>query len=70
MNVHRRGKPVSTDTINYDTPANDDGSTRTQLFFGTKSLISDIYDMNIDKQFVNTLEDNIDAWEAMSKLIN
>ena len=59
FNVKRRHEPVATDTIYSNTPAIDDGSTSAQIFVGTKTLVTDIYGMKHDKEFVNTLEDNI-----------
>ena len=70
LNVKRRSEPVSTDTVYSDTPAIDDGSTCAQFFVGTKTLITDVYGMKTDKQFVNTLEDNIRKRGAMDKLIS
>ena len=49
-------KPVATDTMDYDTPAIDDGSTFSQLFVGAKSLVSDSYGMKTYNQVVNTLK--------------
>ena len=70
MNVYRRDKPVATDTIYSDTHVIDDGYTCDQLFVGTKSLVSYVYGMKTDKQLVNTLEENICACGAMSKLVS
>ena len=70
LNVHRRDEPVATDTVYSDTPAVDDGATSAQFFTGTKSLVSDIYGMKTDKQFVNTLEDNIRERGAPNQLIS
>ena len=70
MNVHRRNEPVATDTFYSDVPAVDDGSTSAQLFFGTKSTVTDVYGMKTDKQFVNTLEDNIRERGAMDSLLS
>ena len=67
MNVYRCGKPVATDTIYSNTHDIDDGSTCSQLFFGTNSLVSDVYGMKTDNQFVNTLEDNIHVRGKTSK---
>jgi hypothetical protein len=53
-----------------DTPAVDSEATSAQLFVGIETLLSDVYGMKTDKQFVNTLEDNIREWGAMSKLIS
>ena len=43
INVYCCYEPVATDIIFYDTPAIDNGSTWSQLFVGTKSLVSDVY---------------------------
>ena len=59
MNVRRRNEPVATDTVYSDTPAIDDGSTSAQIFVGTETLLTDVCGMKSDKQFVNTLEDNM-----------
>ena len=68
--MYRPDKPVATDTIYSDTTAIDDGSTCAQLFVGKKSLVSDVYGMKTYKHFLNTLEENICARGAMSKLIS
>jgi hypothetical protein len=59
LNVPRRQEPLATDTIFSDTPAVDSGVTKAQFYIGTKSLVSDVYGMKTEKQFVNTLEDQI-----------
>jgi hypothetical protein len=59
LNVHRRHEPVATDTVYSDTPAVDNGATSAQIFIGTETLVTDIYSMKSDKEFVYTLEDNI-----------
>ena len=69
FNVKRRSEPVATDTVHSDAPAVDDGSTCAQIFVGTKTLVIDVYGIKTDKQFVNTLEDNIRKRGAMDKLI-
>jgi hypothetical protein len=70
LNVQRRNEPVATDTVYSDTPAIDNGSTSAQLYFGTKSTLTDVYGMKTDKQFVNTLEYNIREWGAMDSLLS
>jgi hypothetical protein len=47
----------------------DCGVTAAQLFLGRKSLVVDVHGLNIDKESVNTLENNIREWGAMDKLI-
>jgi hypothetical protein len=38
------------------------------MFVGRESLVDDVYDLNTDKEFVNTLDDNICEWGTMDKL--
>jgi hypothetical protein len=61
---------VATDTIYSDTPAIDCGITSAQLFVGTKTHTADVYPIKSDKQFVNTLLDNITQRGAPTKLIS
>ena len=70
LNVHRRNEPVATDSIYADVPAIDNGATIAQIFVGRKSLVTDIYAMKSEKEFVNTLQDNIRKRGAMDKLIS
>jgi hypothetical protein len=59
LNVQRRDEPFATDTVYSNTPAIDGGETSAQVFVGTETLVTDVYGMKTEKQFVNTLEDNI-----------
>jgi hypothetical protein len=70
LNVRRRDEPVATDTVFSDTPAIDGGETCAQIFVGTDTLVTDVYGMKGEKQFVNTLEDNIRERGAMNRLIS
>ena len=70
LNVPRRHAADVTDTVYSDTSAVDCGVKQAQLFVGQESLVSDIYCMRSGKQFVNTLEDNIQKRGAMDKLIS
>ena len=69
-NVHRRNEAVATDTVFSDVAAIDNGSMAAQLFVGRESLVTDVYGVKTEKQFVNTLEDNIRKRGAMDKLIS
>jgi hypothetical protein len=69
-NVRHRNEALATDTIFSDTPAVDSGVKAAQLFIGRSSLIADVYGVKTDKQFVNTLEDNIRERGAMDKLVS
>ena len=40
------------------------------IFFGKRTLVTDVYPLKSQKQFVNTLEDNIRFRGAMTKLIS
>ena len=70
LNVHWRDEPVTTDTVYADVPAIDSGATLAQLFVGTEMLTTDCYEMKSNKEFINTLEDNVRERGAMSKLVS
>ena len=70
LNVKRRDEPVATDTVYSDVPAIDGGETCAQIFVGTETFVTDVYGMKTEKQFVNTLEDNIRERGAMSRLLS
>ncbi len=70
LNVARRHQAVATDTVYSDTKAIDDGSTCAQIFIGRETMFADAYGMKTDKEFVNTIEDNIRRRGAMDKLIS
>jgi hypothetical protein len=70
LNVQRRDEPVATDTVYSDTPAIDGGETCAQIFVGTETMVTDVYGMKTENQFVNTLEDNIRKRGAMSRLLS
>ena len=70
LNVYRCNEPVTCDIVYSDTPAIDDGSTVAVLFVGTKTQVTDVYGIKTDKQFVNTLEDNIIQRGAPHKLLS
>jgi len=61
----KRDELVVTDTIYSDTPAVDSGATIAQVFDDVKSLVSAVYFIKIDWQFINTFEDQ-SAWGAPS----
>ena len=70
FNLPRRSEEVATDTIFSDTPAIDSGVTMAQIFVGKRTLVTDVYPLKSQKQFDNTLEDNIRFRGAMTKLIS
>ena len=70
FNIPRPYEDVATDTIFSDTPAIDSGVTMAQIFVGKRTLVTDVYPLKSQKQFVNTLEDNIRFRGAMTKLIS
>ena len=70
FNIPRGSEEVATDTIFSDTPAIDCGVTMAQSVVGKRTLVTDVYPLKSQKQFVNTLEDNIRFRGAMTKLIS
>ena len=69
FNIPRRNEAVATDTIFSDTPTINDGSTMAQFFVGRDTLVCDAYGIKTQKQFINTLYDNIRFRGAMTTLI-
>ena len=70
LNVTRRNEAVACDIVYSDVPAIDDGSVAAVLFTGTDTQVTDVYGIKTDKQFINTLEDNIRQRGAPNKLIS
>jgi hypothetical protein len=62
-NVKRRNQAVATDTIFSDIQAVDCGVTCGQLFVGCQLLVADVFVLKTNKEFLNTLENNIREWE-------
>jgi len=52
------------------TPAVDSGATIAQVFVGVESLVTGVYAIEVDWQFINTLEDQIQTRGALTKLIS
>ena len=69
-NVTRRNEPVATDTVYSATPAFDNGSKIAQIYVGRQTLVTDIYAMKIEKEFIHTLQENIRKIGAMDTLIS
>ena len=70
FNIPRRNEPIATDTIVSETPAINDGSTMAQSFVGKYTLlVCDAYGIKSQKQFINTLHDNIRSRGAMNTII-
>ena len=60
---------MATDTVFSDTPAIPDGSTMAQFFVGKDTLVCDASGIKSQKQFINTLYDNIKTRGAMDTII-
>jgi hypothetical protein len=70
LNVTRHNEPVACDIVYANVPAIDDGSIAAVIFVQTDSQVTDVYGIKTDKQFVNTLEDNITYCGAPHTLIS
>ena len=70
LNAQHRQEAVATDTVYSNVLAIYNGTTAAQIFVGRDSLVTDAYPVKTDKQFVNTLEDNICCRGAMDKLLS
>ena len=60
---------IATATTFSDTPAINDGSTMAHFFVGRETLVCNAYGIKSQKQFINTLYDNIRFRGAMTTLI-
>ena len=69
FNSPRRNEPVATYTVFSNTPAINDGSTMAQFSVGRYTLVCDAYGIKSQKQFINTLYDNIKTRGAMDTTI-
>ncbi|KAL7578085.1 hypothetical protein ACA910_015018 [Epithemia clementina (nom. ined.)] len=69
LNIPHQEEPVATDTIFFNTPAVDSGATMAQIFVGKKFLVADAHPLKSQKQFANTLAENICKRGAPSLLI-
>jgi hypothetical protein len=70
LNVLHRNKPVTTNYINSDTPAIEDGCTGAQFYVGTQTQVRDAYGCKIDGEFLRTLQENVWRRGAPAKLIS
>jgi Reverse transcriptase (RNA-dependent DNA polymerase) len=70
LNVTRRNEAVACDIVYSDVPAIDNGSTAAVIFTGLDTQVTDVYGIKTDKQFINTLEDNIRYRGAPHQLIS
>jgi hypothetical protein len=70
INVPWCNEDLATDTFYSDTPAIDNGATMGQFFCGTTTLACDVYGMKTEKQFPDTLEDNIRKRGAPTRLLS
>ena len=70
LNVNRRQEDLATDTVYADTADIEHGHTAAQFFVGTTSLVSDVFGVKTDKQFLQTLQDVVRKRGAPHRLIS
>jgi hypothetical protein len=54
-----RNEAVATDNVFSDNPAVDSGVKAAKIFIGHTSVLADVYSLNTDNEFVNTLDNPI-----------
>ena len=69
-NVRRRNEDVATDTIKGPVVAVGGGFKMAQFFCGMKTYYASLYGVKLDKQYVNTLEDEIRKNGAMNRVVS
>jgi hypothetical protein len=65
-----QNEAVACDIVYSDVPEIDDGSTVAVLFVGRDTQVTDVYSIKTDKQFINTVEDNITNRGAPLKFLS
>ena len=70
LNVPRRNESVASDFVFSDIPSVDGGETTAVILVGINSNVVDLYKVKSEKQFINTLEDNVRERGAMDKLVS
>jgi hypothetical protein len=70
LNFFCHQEDVACDIVYSYVPAIYDGSTDAVIFVGVNTQVTDVYGIKMDKQFVNTLEDNIIQCGSPLKLIS
>ena len=66
---YRRNEDIASDTLYSHTKAIDCGVEYAQLFYGTKTQVTDVYGMKQHKHFVKTLQDVVRKRGAMNRLL-
>jgi hypothetical protein len=66
LDGQRCDERVTRDTVYSNASDIDGGETCAQIFVGTETLVTDVYGTKTEKQFVNTLKDNIRERGALS----
>ena len=69
MSITQRDESVAIDIVYSDTPAIDNGCKRSWIFVSVNMMLTDVYGMRTDSQFVDTFEDCIRDRGAISQLI-
>jgi hypothetical protein len=70
LNLYCRQEDEACDTVYSDVPAIYDGYTAAVNFVGVNTQVTDVYGIKTDKQFVNTLQDNIIQRGAPLRLLS
>ncbi|GAX21182.1 hypothetical protein FisN_14Hu395 [Fistulifera solaris] len=69
-NVHRHSEAVACDIVYANTPAIDNGSKSAVIFVGYDTMVTNVYGIKTDSQFIRTLEDNIRERGAPTRLLS
>ena len=70
INTPRRNEDVTCDLVYSDTKSLGGGYTTAAIFIGSESRVADVYPLKSEKQFINSLEDNVRERGAMNRLVS
>ena len=67
--MYRRNEDIASDTVFSDTPAVDNGAKSAQIFFGTKTMDTDVEEMKTQSEFPSAFQDNVRKRGAPNRLL-
>ncbi|CAJ1970450.1 unnamed protein product [Cylindrotheca closterium] len=70
LSVNRHNESLATNTVYADMPDIEHGHVSAQFYLGLSSLVSNVYVVTLDAQFLQTLQDNIRKRGAPFKLVS
>ena len=68
-NVYQWNEDIASDTVFSDTPAIDNSAKSAQIFFGTKTMVTNVEDLKSQSGFPSAFQDNVRKRGAPNRLL-